>query len=180
VRSLRPLLTGFLFATLAFAAAGCGGTKAAPIPGGSSSTPTTTAATTAPPTTPAPAATADPKPKIAKPSGPPPKKLKIIDLKKGRGPPVKSGDQVTVQYVGVLYKTGQQFDASYDTGQPFPFQLGAGSVIPGWDKGVVGMRAGGRRQLIIPPALAYGSQGSPPKIPPNSTLIFDIDLVKVG
>jgi peptidylprolyl isomerase len=180
VPRLPSLLATFVLAALSLAPAGCGGTKSAPIPGGSSSGGYSTTSSTPSPTTPAASPPAGPKPKIAKPSGPPPKKLKIIDLKKGTGPPVKAGDQVTVQYVGVLYKTGQQFDASYDTGQPFPFQLGAGSVIPGWDKGVAGMRAGGRRQLIIPPALAYGAQGSPPKIPPNSTLIFDIDLVKVG
>lgn len=162
----------------ALAGSACGGGKTANIPNGSEKA-AAPAATQSTPTATA-SAPAGPKPKIAKPSGPPPKTLKVIDLRKGSGPAVKAGDQVTVQYVGVLYKTGKQFDASYDTGQPFPFQLGAGSVIPGWDKGVVGMRVGGRRQLIIPPALGYGAQGSPPKIPPNATLIFDIDLVKVG
>jgi peptidylprolyl isomerase len=86
-----------------------------------------------------------------------------------------------MQYVGNSWSTGQQFDASWDRGaQPFTFPLGAGQVIPGWDQGVVGMREGGRRKLIIPPELAYGAQGFPPDIPPNAALIFDIDLESTG
>ncbi|MGZ5357079.1 MAG: FKBP-type peptidyl-prolyl cis-trans isomerase, partial [Solirubrobacterales bacterium] len=96
------------------------------------------------------------------------------------GAEAKSGDTVSVNYVGVLYENGEEFDASFDTGQPFEFQLGAGNVIPGWDQGVEGMKVGGRRQLIIPPELAYGAQGSPPDIPPNSTLVFVIDLLSVN
>ena len=88
----------------------------------------------------------------------------------GNGPAAKAGDQLTVQYVGVNYADGKQFDASWDRGEPFQFQLGAGMVIPGWDQGLVGMKAGGRRELIIPPDLAYGAQGAPPDIPPNATL----------
>lgn len=165
---------------LALLAAGCGGGKAADIPSGNDKAADTTASTPSTASTPAASAPASPKPTIAKPKGPEPKALKVIDLKQGTGAPVKAGDQLTVNYVGVVYKTGKQFDASYDSGQPFPFQLGGGMVIPGWDKGVVGMKVGGRRQLIIPPVLAYGAQGSPPKIPPNAALIFDIDLLKVG
>ena len=119
------------------------------------------------------------KPKVQVPSGPPPKKLVIKDLKTGKGPEAKPGDQVTVQYVGVAYDTGKQFDASWDRGQPFPFQLGAGMVIKGWDKGVAGMRVGGRRELVIPPNLAYGPAGQPPVIAPNATLVFVIDLLAV-
>jgi peptidylprolyl isomerase len=174
---LSRLLTLSLLAIALFAA-GCGGGKTAAIPGGGDSASTPPA--TAPSTASTPAAPASPKPTIAKPKGPAPKTLKVIDLKQGTGPAAKSGDQLTVNYVGVVYKTGKQFDASYDSGQPFPFQLGGGQVIPGWDKGVAGMKVGGRRQLIIPPALAYGPQGSPPKIPPNAALIFDIDLLKIG
>ena len=85
-----------------------------------------------------------------------------------------------MQYVGVDYETGKEFDASWDRGQPFPFQLGAGNVIEGWDEGVAGMKVGGRRELIIPPDLAYGKQGSPPAIGPDATLIFVIDLIDVG
>src|SRR5438045_1428876 len=81
----------------------------------------------------------------------------------------RPGDTVTVQYVGANYKGGKQFDASWDRGQPFTFPLGGGQVIPGWDKGVVGMKVGGRRELIIPPALGYGPRGSPPVIKPNET-----------
>ena len=121
------------------------------------------------------------KPTIAKPAGPPPRTLVVKDIVKGSGPVATTGKTVTVQYVGVLYSTGQQFDASWDRGQPLPpFPLGAGQVIPGWDKGLVGMRVGGRRELIIPPNLAYGAQGSPPAIGPNETLIFDVDLLKVS
>ena len=119
------------------------------------------------------------KPAIQKPSGQPPKKLVVHDLVVGHGAVATKGKNVTVQYVGVSWSTGQQFDASWDRGQPFTFQIGGGQVIPGWEKGVVGMRVGGRRQLIIPPDLGYGPQGSPPAIAPNETLIFDIDLLKV-
>ena len=111
------------------------------------------------------------------PSGPPPKELKTRDIVKGKGRAVKGGDAVTMQYVGVLYKNGKQFDASWDAGRPFPFTLGAGEVIPGWDEGIEGMRVGGRRELIIPPGLAYGEQGSPPDIGPNETLVFVVDLI---
>lgn len=120
------------------------------------------------------------KPTVEVPQGPPPDHLVIKDLKSGNGAEAKAGDHVTVQYVGVLYDGGKQFDASWDRGQPFPFTLGTGSVIPGWDQGVEGMKVGGRRELIIPPNLAYGAQGQPPDIPPNATLVFVIDLVSVG
>jgi peptidylprolyl isomerase len=120
------------------------------------------------------------KPIVELPKGAPPRKLVIEDLKTGTGAVAKPGDQVTVQYVGVDYKTGKQFDASWDRHQPFPFQLGAGQVIPGWDKGVAGMRVGGRRELVIPPNLAYGPQGQPPVIGPNATLVFVVDLVAVS
>jgi peptidylprolyl isomerase len=119
------------------------------------------------------------KPQIGKASGSPPTTLQKRDIVKGTGKQAKSGDKVEVQYVGVSYSTGKQFDASWDRGQPFKFALGQGMVIPGWDQGVVGMRVGGRRQLVIPPDLAYGPQGQPPTIGPNETLIFDIDLLKI-
>jgi peptidylprolyl isomerase len=108
----------------------------------------------------------------------PPAKLETKDIAKGHGPKAKAGDTVTVQYVGVLYENGTEFDASWNRGRPFAFPLGAGQVIPGWDKGVVGMRVGGRRVLTIPPDLGYGPQGSGP-IPPNSTLVFVVDLLKI-
>jgi peptidylprolyl isomerase len=120
------------------------------------------------------------KPAIPKPTGKAPKTLVVKDIVKGKGKAAKAGDPITVQYVGVDYKTGEQFDASWDRGQPFQFQLGAQMVIPGWDQGVGGMKVGGRRELIIPPDLAYGPQGQPPAIAPNATLVFVIDLVKIG
>jgi peptidylprolyl isomerase len=119
------------------------------------------------------------KPVIPKPSGSPPRRLDKQDIVKGKGPAAKPGDIVTVQYVGVAFSTGDEFDASWDRGQPFAVPLGAGQVIEGWDKGLVGMRKGGRRMLTIPPELAYGSEGSPPTIAPNETLIFVIDAIDI-
>jgi peptidylprolyl isomerase len=120
------------------------------------------------------------KPAIPKPTGKAPKSLVVKDIVKGKGATAKAGDAITVQYVGVDFKTGEQFDASWDRGQPFQFQLGAQMVIPGWDQGVAGMKVGGRRELVIPPDLAYGPQGQPPAIAPNATLVFVIDLVSTG
>ena len=119
-------------------------------------------------------------PTVQVPTGPAPTQLQVKDLKTGTGAEAKAGDQVSVQYIGVLYDNGSKFDSSYDHGQPFSFKLGGGQVIPGWDQGVAGMKVGGRRELIIPPDLAYGAQGQPPTIPPNATLVFVIDLVSVG
>ena len=120
------------------------------------------------------------KPQIEVPDGPPPCNLVIGDIVKGSGPAAQFGQQLTMKYVGALYSTGKQFDASWDSGQDFPFTLGAGNVIPGWDQGMLGMQVGGRRQLIIPPALGYGDQGAGADIPPGATLIFVVDLVKIG
>jgi peptidylprolyl isomerase len=119
------------------------------------------------------------KPTIEVPNGAPPKELEIEDLEEGSGPEAKAGDAVTVQYVGVNYKNGKEFDASWDRGEPFTFSLGAGEVIAGWDQGIEGMKVGGRRELTIPPNLGYGATGSPPAIPPNETLIFVVDLLAV-
>ena len=119
------------------------------------------------------------KPVIEKPTGKVPRKLVREDIVKGKGAVAKNGSELTVQYVGVTFSNGDQFDASWDAGQPFQFALGAGNVIPGWDEGLVGMRKGGRRKLIIPPDQAYGAQGSPPSIGPNETLVFVVDLVDV-
>jgi peptidylprolyl isomerase len=120
------------------------------------------------------------RPKIEVPEGAPPAGLQIDDLKVGDGATAAAGDTVTVHYVGVNYSNGEEFDASWDRGEPITFPLGGGQVIPGWDQGVAGMKVGGRRQLTIPPELAYGEQGRPPVIPPNETLIFVVDLVDVG
>ena len=117
------------------------------------------------------------KPRISKPKGAPPKKLVVKDLVKGKGATATAGSQLTVNYVGVNYSDGKEFDSSFDSGQPLEFELGASMVIPGWDEGLEGMKVGGRRRLTIPPDKAYGAQGSPPAIGPNETLVFVIDLL---
>ncbi|MET9732348.1 FKBP-type peptidyl-prolyl cis-trans isomerase [Streptomyces sp. NPDC006458] len=119
------------------------------------------------------------KPEVDFPGGEPPKDLEIKDLWEGEGPEAKAGDTVAVHYVGVAFSTGEEFDASWNRGTPLRFQLGVGQVIPGWDNGVQGMKVGGRRQLIIPPHLAYGDRGAGDKIAPGETLIFVCDLVAV-
>jgi peptidylprolyl isomerase len=151
-----------------------GGATAAAVTTASTTTSTTTSATSTS-TTPLPAALKT-KPKVVVPSGPPPTKLEIKDLIKGTGPAATAGSTVTVQYVGVLYKNGKQFDASWNDGDGKPVSLPLSGVIPGWQQGIPGMRVGGRRELIIPAKLGYGAAGSPPKIPPNSALVFVIDL----
>ncbi len=113
-----------------------------------------------------------------KPSG-----LKMIDQKVGTGTEAKAGQKVTVHYSGFLESKGvkgNKFDSSLDRGQPFQFSLGIGQVIKGWDEGVAGMKVGGKRQLIIPAALGYGQGGVPGAIPPNATLIFDVELLGVN
>jgi peptidylprolyl isomerase len=118
------------------------------------------------------------KPEIEFPDGPPPANLEITDIWEGDGQVAKSGDRVQVHYVGVAYSTGEEFDASWNRGQPLEFQLGVGHVIEGWDEGVQGMRVGGRRKLVIPAHLAYGDQGAGGgRIAPGETLIFVCDLV---
>jgi peptidylprolyl isomerase len=118
-------------------------------------------------------------PHVTPPTGAAPSKLIIHEIIPGTGAEAKAGDPVTVNYVGVLYKGGTEFDASWKRQEPFAFTLGKGQVIPGWDQGVAGMKVGGRRELIIPAPLAYGAKGSPPAIPPNATLIFVVDLLAV-
>ncbi|HWF72467.1 MAG TPA: FKBP-type peptidyl-prolyl cis-trans isomerase [Solirubrobacteraceae bacterium] len=192
-----------ILAVAALALAGCGssaapGIQAAPSAGATSAaatptttTPTTTTptATTPQPTVPLPAAFKT-KPSVSIPSGPPPKTLKVIDLIKGTGPAAKVGSTISVQYVGDLYKSHKQFDASWDDGgQPvsFPLTGGSGGVISGWVQGIPGMKEGGRREIIIPPGLAYGKTARPGSstpghagIPANSTLVFVIDLHAVS
>jgi peptidylprolyl isomerase len=117
------------------------------------------------------------KPEVDFPGGEPPTELEISDIWEGDGPVAKPGDTVQVHYVGVAYSTGEEFDASWSRGAPLEFRLGVGQVIAGWDQGVQGMRVGGRRQLIIPPDLAYGDRGAGRAIAPGETLIFVCDLV---
>jgi peptidylprolyl isomerase len=189
---MRRRSIGTLFAlALAVGLAACGGSSTAPgvVPAPSAgatqasvtaatSTSTTPTPTTPTATTPKPPSPLSKKPVVNVPTGAPPKSLVVKDLIKGNGPAAGTGSSITVNYVGVLYKGAKEFDSSWKTGQPFaPFKLGQGSVIPGWDKGLVGMKVGGRRELIIPPSLAYGKTGSPPTIPANSTLVFVVDLL---
>jgi len=171
--------------------AGCGSSESSSIVPGNESdvstvphvkgeltTPTTSTTTT--PTTTAKTPTSGPlstQPKVTAPSGAAPTKLVVKDLVKGTGPEAKLGQPVTVNYVGVLFHGGKEFDASWKRSEPFTFMLGRGQVIPGWDQGVAGMRVGGRRELIIPAELAYGKRGSPPTIPPNAPLVFVVDLL---
>jgi peptidylprolyl isomerase len=117
------------------------------------------------------------KPEVDFPGGEPPTELQISDIWEGDGTVAKAGDTVQVHYVGVAYSTGEEFDASWSRGAPLEFRLGVGQVIAGWDQGVQGMRVGGRRQLIIPPGLAYGDRGAGRSIAPGETLIFVCDLV---
>jgi hypothetical protein len=117
-------------------------------------------------------------PKIPKSSGKPPTKLETKDLVAGTGKEPQLGSTLYVNYVGTNFKTGKIFDASWKRKEPFKFVIGAGSVIEGWDKGIKGMKEGGRREIRIPAKLAYGSKGRP-GIPANEALIFDIDLLKV-
>ena len=179
----RPSLLAVLLCILALPLAACGGDggdssseKPADAPAGG---PTPTAEETV-------AALADSiskdrktKPVVAIPAGGTPKELTIKDIVPGTGKTAKQGDTVSVQYVGSSWSTGSEFDASWDKGQPFSFTIGSGDVIQGWDRGVAGMKAGGRRLLVIPPDLGYGAQGQPPTIAANETLAFVIDLESV-
>jgi peptidylprolyl isomerase len=119
------------------------------------------------------------KPSVEIPSTPPPTDLTIHDDVVGEGVEAVAGTTVTVHYVGVAWSNGSQFDASWDRMEPFRFGLGAGQVIQGWDRGVAGMRVGGRRTLQIPPDLGYGPRGAGGVIGPNETLVFVVDLLAV-
>ncbi|WP_405010505.1 FKBP-type peptidyl-prolyl cis-trans isomerase [Kitasatospora sp. NBC_01539] len=119
------------------------------------------------------------KPEIEFPGGEPPVELQIRDIVVGDGAEAKAGATVQVHYVGVTFASGEEFDASWNRGSTFSFPLGAGRVIKGWDQGVQGMKVGGRRELVIPPHLAYGNQSPSPLIPAGSTLIFVVDLLGV-
>ena len=110
----------------------------------------------------------------------PPADLVVTDLSEGDGEEAVAGTTVTVHYVGVAHSTGEEFDASYNRGEPLRFRLGAGQVIAGWDQGVQGMKVGGRRQLVIPPHLGYGNRGAGGVIKPGETLIFVVDLLGVN
>jgi len=117
------------------------------------------------------------KPEIDFPEGAPPADLVVEDITVGDGEEAAAGRTAVVHYVGVAFSTGEEFDASWNRGETFDFPLGAGAVIAGWDRGVVGMKVGGRRRLVIPPELAYGDRGAGAVITPGETLIFVVDLV---
>jgi peptidylprolyl isomerase len=161
--------------------------SSSPSNSSSGTTTTTTAVTlnpstgiaTIPPADRSPAGTAGVAPTLVIPSGKPPTTLESADLIEGTGAAAVSGDSVTVQYVLGTYSSRKTVQSSW-TGQPFSFTLGQGQVIPGWDKGVVGMKVGGRRELIIPPILGYGAESPGPGIAANDTLVFIIDLQKIG
>jgi peptidylprolyl isomerase len=163
---LLPLLAALI---AAFALAACG----------SDDSGTSTDASAAEPTTAGDVDTST-KPDVQPPGGDLSDELVVEDLVVGDGAKAETGSLVTVQYVGIDAETGEEFDASWDRGEPFSFQLGGGQVIEGWDEGVAGMKVGGRRELIIPPDQAYGKQGSPPAIGPDATLVFVVDLLDVG
>jgi len=119
------------------------------------------------------------KPVVEVPDGAPPPYLDVTDITAGDGAEATKGATAVVHYVGVAYSTGEQFDASWDRGEPFDFPVGGRRVIAGWDSGVAGMRVGGRRRLLVPPHLGYGDRGVPGVIAPGETLVFVVDLLDV-
>lgn len=186
----RTLIPAVAASLSAVALGACGGSSKAPgvqpAPSAGATTTSVSAASTstsssasATATTPKPPSPLARKPVVTVPKGPAPTRLVTKDLIKGTGPQASAHSNVTVNYVGVLYKTGKEFDSSWKTGKPFSTALGQGQVIPGWDQGIPGMHVGGRRELIIPAKLAYGSQGQG-AIPANSTLVFVVDLLGVS
>jgi peptidylprolyl isomerase len=174
--SKRKLLMPVL-GLVAVGLVGCGSSSKAP---GVEQAPSSGATATTVAATPKPPPAIAKKPVVTVPTGPAPTTLVTKDLVTGTGATVKAGQTVTVNYVGVLYKTGKEFDSSWSRNQPFTTPLTTGSVIPGWVQGIPGMKVGGRRELIIPASLAYGAKGSPPTIPPNSPLVFVVDLLSIS
>lgn len=178
LRSLRSLSAAVVLLGAAALSTGSGCSKLTeppkpePVQGETTPTGATTQAATAQPT-------AAPTPTPAPPAADPNAKLEIKDAVVGKGAEAKAGDTVRVHYVGAL-TNGDEFDASKKHGdKPFEFELGKGRVIKGWDEGVAGMKEGGKRKLTIPPHLGYGARGAGGKIPPNATLVFDVELVEV-
>ena len=166
-----------IIALVAAAVAGCGSSSKAT---GVQQAPSGGATDTTVATTPKPPPAIAKKPVVNVPKGPAPSTLVTKDLVAGTGATAKAGQTVTVNYVGVLYKNGKEFDSSWKNGQPASFPLTNGGVIAGWVQGIPGMKVGGRRELIIPAKLAYGSRGNPPTIPPNSPLVFVVDLLSTS
>ena len=188
----KSLLTAGMLA-LASGVSACGGSTAPgvqlapssgptsePITAAASTTSSSSTASSSSIGTPKPPSPLSKEPTVTAPSGPAPTKLVTKNLITGTGAVARVGSTITVNYVGVLYKTGKEFDSSWSRNQTFTTPLSTGSVIPGWVLGIPGMRVGGRRELIIPADLAYGKAGSPPTIPPNSPLVFVVDLLGVS
>jgi peptidylprolyl isomerase len=119
------------------------------------------------------------RPQVDPGEGAPPADLVVEEITVGEGPEAQPGQVATVHYVGVSFSSGKEFDASWNRGQPFSFPLGGGQVIAGWDRGVAGMKVGGRRKLVIPPHLGYGDRGAGNVIKPGETLVFVVDLVGI-
>jgi FKBP-type peptidyl-prolyl cis-trans isomerase len=174
---MKRMVSGGLMVLVAWLAVGCNQsekstTESSSMSSSSSTTPSVSATDTAAATTPA--ATEMPSgggPETSLPGG-----LKYVDLKVGDGDIATDGQMASVHYTGWL-TNGTKFDSSVDRGTPFSFRLGSGGVIKGWDEGVKGMRVGGKRKLTIPPDMGYGASGYPPTIPPNSTLVFEVELL---
>jgi peptidylprolyl isomerase len=176
-----PALIIALCAALAIAVAGCGGSDSSTDSSSSTeaSASTESSDTTTEKSSESKTTKEKTKPTVTVPKGISPNNFATKELEEGTGATAKSGDEVTVQYVGVGYDSEEEFDSSWGK-EPFTFPLGAGEVIKGWDQGVEGMKVGGRRELLIPGNLAYGPEGRPPSIGPNETLIFVIDLLAVN
>jgi peptidylprolyl isomerase len=172
----KQILTTSCAVVAALGLAACGSSTAP----GVQLAPSSGATEAAVPTTPKLPTAISSKPTVTPPKDCNVKQLGKTDLIPGTGKTAQAGQTVVVNYVGVLCKTGKEFDSSWQRNQPFTTTLTAGSVIPGWVRGIPGMRVGGRRELIIPPNLAYGKAGSGSTIPPNSTLVFVVDLISAG
>jgi peptidylprolyl isomerase len=171
----KRILLGSAIAALAAGLSACGSSKVQGVEPAPSAGQTQAAVTTTPKPPPALAS----KPAVSVPKGPPPSRLVIKDLVTGTGQTVQSGQTVTVNYVGLLYKTGTEFDSTWKRSQPLTTALSPGGALPGWVSGLAGMKVGGRRELIVPPSLGYGSRPQA-GIPPNSTLVFVVDLLSVS
>jgi peptidylprolyl isomerase len=180
-RMRAALLTGLLLLVAGLLIAGCGSSgESSTITIGNENKADTKLITAEDPEVPKTPTTGplSTKPTIEPGTGPKPTKLETKDLVVGTGKEAKKGSTVYVNYVGALWSTGKEFDSSWKRNEPFLFVIGTGEVIKGWDKGVIGMKVGGRRELKIPAEEAYGKLGNAPKIPKNEALIFVVDLLK--